>query len=179
MCQFYESYNGAFFRYRSAVDSNHMVGFNKWGKPIRNQRGRQECFNFLKYNPNMEERLERHNDLMSGRTGGKNGGKGSNGHAGGRHGGSTSRRETLQHGRKHQQPSSTSQHNQHRAKKNLLQADEVPRETMIVSMSHRHRHSNRLKQPHEDVTSPRRRHHQSRLLEASKYWANIRIIVYT
>ncbi|XP_043267500.1 uncharacterized protein ths isoform X2 [Venturia canescens] len=176
MCQFYESYNGAFFRYRSAVDSSYMLGFNKLGKAIRNRRGRPECFNFLKYNPNMEERLERHNDLVSGRTGAnKNGGKGSSnangGNAGPRHGGSTSRREMLQHARKHlQQPASTSSHNQqHKAKKILFQADEVPRETMTMSMPHRHRHSNRLKQPHEDVTSPRRRHHQSRLLEASKY----------
>lgn len=158
-----------FLRYRSAVNSKHMLGFNKFGKPIKNQRGRQECFNFIKYNArSLVNRLDRHNDLVSGNTGGGQNGKAAGGGGGGGAGGGDGermQRDPVTTSRK----SSSGPHHQHRAKKNSLQADEVPRETMITTTSHRHRHSNRLKQPHEDVPSPRRRHHQSRLLEASKY----------
>lgn len=140
MCQFYETYNGPYLRYRSAVDSTKYLGFNKYGKPIKGQRGRQECFNFMKYNPSFS--INDHNDWMTGNTPGDH-------HA---------RRDLVL--RKHQHhPHNNPQ--SHRAKKNSLQADE--------STLHRHRHSNRLKQHEDTLASPRRRHSSRLLLDVTKY----------
>ncbi|XP_015602899.1 uncharacterized protein LOC107271425 isoform X2 [Cephus cinctus] len=63
MCQFYEVYNGSYLRYRSVADGVHYLGFNKWGKPMRNPNGRQECFNFIKYNPHFD--IKHHNSLVT------------------------------------------------------------------------------------------------------------------
>ncbi|XP_011312340.1 fibroblast growth factor 18 [Fopius arisanus] len=139
MCQFYESYHGSYLRYNSAVDSTKYLGFNKFGKPIKGQRVRQQCFNFMKYNPSFS--ISAHNELMN---------KGSSDH-------------TTTITKKHHQSHHPSQSRSpgHRAKKNSIQGD-LTRETT----THRHRHSNRLKQ-HDEFPIPRRRH-QSRLL-APKY----------
>ncbi|XP_008549674.1 uncharacterized protein LOC103572717 isoform X2 [Microplitis demolitor] len=66
MCQFYETYNGPYLRYRSAVDETKYLGFNKFGKPIKGQRARAECYNFMKYNPSFS--INDHNDWMTGNT---------------------------------------------------------------------------------------------------------------
>ncbi|XP_063992538.1 fibroblast growth factor 18 isoform X1 [Diachasmimorpha longicaudata] len=139
MCQFYESYHGSYLRYNSAVDTTKYLGFNKYGKPIKGQRIRQQCFNFMKYNPSFS--ISVHNELMN---------KGSSDH-------------TIKITKKHHQSHQSHRGTGHRAKKNSLQLDGLTRETT----THRHRHSNRLKS-HDEFTIPRRRH-QSRHLEASKY----------
>ncbi|XP_074108843.1 uncharacterized protein LOC141533718 [Cotesia typhae] len=66
MCQFYETYNGPYLRYRSAVDPTKYLGFNKYGRPIKGQRARPECYNFMKYNPSFS--INDHNDWMTGNT---------------------------------------------------------------------------------------------------------------
>lgn len=143
MCQFYESYHGSYLRYNSAVDNTKYLGFNKFGKPIKGQRVRQQCFNFMKYNPSFS--ISVHNELMN-KAGDHVTGVGN------------------KHHQSHQSRSSMRTPG-HRAKKNSIQMEGGARETT----THRHRHSNRLKQ-HDDFTIPRRRH-QSRLLAPSKYWA--------
>ncbi|KAJ8688045.1 hypothetical protein QAD02_023840, partial [Eretmocerus hayati] len=67
-CQFNEIYNGRYLRYRSVVDPNRYIGFNKNGKPMTSPRGRAECYNFIKENPFAV--VERHNDLISSSKGG-------------------------------------------------------------------------------------------------------------
>lgn len=69
MCQFYEVYNGSYLRYKSVADGAHYLGFNKWGKPTKNQHGRQECFNFIKYNPHFN--INHHNSLVTANMGGE------------------------------------------------------------------------------------------------------------
>ncbi|XP_011878746.1 PREDICTED: fibroblast growth factor 18-like isoform X2 [Vollenhovia emeryi] len=68
MCQFYEVYNGSYLRYRSAVNGTRYIGFNKFGKPMKNPHGRQECFNFIKYNPHTD--INHHNSLVNAEMGG-------------------------------------------------------------------------------------------------------------
>nr|XP_034179693.1 uncharacterized protein LOC117604087 isoform X2 [Osmia lignaria] len=68
MCQFYEDYNGSYLTYRSVVDSSRYIGFNKGGKQMRSTRGRQECFNFIKYNPHAN--INHHNNLVNADMGG-------------------------------------------------------------------------------------------------------------
>lgn len=144
MCQFYEVYNGSYLRYRSAVDGTRYIGFNKFGKPMKNLHGRQECFNFIKYNPHAD--INHHNSLVNAEMGGME------------------PREPYVVSRK---PSLVM-----RATKNsLLQADSA-REHVHTS-THRHRHSNRWKhlshrQDGAD-SGPRRRHESRLLVEASKY----------
>lgn len=141
MCQFYEVYNGSYLRYRSAVDGTRYIGFNKFGKPMKNPHGRQECFNFIKYNPHAD--INHHNSLVNAEMGGME------------------PREPYVVSRK---PSPVM-----RATKNsLLQADSA-REHVHTS-THRHRHSNRWKHRQDGADSGPRRRHESRLLvEASKY----------
>lgn len=143
MCQFYEVYNGSYLRYRSAVDGTRYIGFNKFGKPMKNPHGRQECFNFIKYNPHAD--INHHNSLVNAEMGGME------------------PRESYVVSRK---PSPVM-----RATKNsLLQADSA-REHIHTS-THRHRHSpNRWKMRQDGADSGPRRRHESRLVEASKYWA--------
>ncbi|XP_043578256.1 uncharacterized protein LOC122565869 isoform X1 [Bombus pyrosoma] len=139
MCQFYEDYNGSYLTYRSVVDSSRYLGFNKFGKPMKNHRGRQECFNFIKYNPHAD--IDHHNSLVNADMGGMD------------------PRDPYVVSRK---PSPVM-----RATKNsLLQADST-RE--IVHTTHRYRHPNRSwKRPGEKVSAPRRRL-ESPLFEANKY----------
>ncbi|KAG5324302.1 FGF18 factor, partial [Pseudoatta argentina] len=144
MCQFYEVYNGSYLRYRSAVDGTRYIGFNKFGKPMKNPHGRQECFNFIKYNPHAD--INHHNSLVNAEMGGME------------------PREPYVVSRK---PSPVM-----RATKNsLLQADSA-REHVHTS-THRHRHSNRwkhLSHRQDGADSGPRRRHESRLfVEASKY----------
>jgi len=144
MCQFYEVYNGPYLRYRSAVDGTRYIGFNKFGKPMKNPHGRQECFNFIKYNPHAD--INHHNSLVNAEMGGME------------------PREPYVVSRK---PSPVM-----RATKNsLLQADSA-REHVHTS-THRYRHSNRwkhLSQRQDGADSGPRRRHESRLLvEANKY----------
>lgn len=153
MCQFYETYNGPYLRYRSAVDNTKYLGFNKYGKPIKGQRGRQECFNFMKYNPSFS--INDHNDWMTGNAPGDH------------------RRDVIHrkhHHQQQQQPQQRQIHQQllaHRTKKNLLQSDEISRELITT---HRHRHSNRLKQSHDELAViTRRRQHNNRHIDMSKY----------
>lgn len=154
MCQFYETYNGPYLRYRSAVDNTKYLGFNKYGKPIKGQRGRQECFNFMKYNPSFS--INDHNDWMTGNAPGDH------------------RRDVIHrkhhHQQQQQQPQQRQIHQQllaHRTKKNLLQSDEISRELITT---HRHRHSNRLKQSHDELAViTRRRQHNNRHIDMSKY----------
>ncbi|XP_066598619.1 fibroblast growth factor 18 isoform X2 [Prorops nasuta] len=139
MCQFYEEYNGSYLRYRSVADSSRYLGFNKVGKPMKSPHGRQECFNFIKYNPHAD--INHHNILVSADVGG------------------LLPREPYVVSRK---PSPM------RATKNsLLQADSA--REFAHSTSHRHRHSNRWKfrQDELDSVGPRRRHGGSRLLIAA------------
>lgn len=142
MCQFYEVYNGSYLRYRSVVDGSRYVGFNKFGKPMKNPHGRQECFNFIKYNPHAD--INHHNSLVNAEMGGME------------------PREPFVVSRK---PSPVM-----RATKNsLLQADSA-REHVQHTSTHRHRHSNRWKMRQDGTDSGPRRRHESRLLvEASKY----------
>lgn len=144
MCQFYEVYNGSYLRYRSVVDGSRYIGFNKFGKPMKNPHGRQECFNFIKYNPHAD--INHHNSLVNAEMGGME------------------PREPYVVSRK---PSPMM-----RATKNsLLQADSA-REHVQHTSTHRHRHSNRWKMRQDGTDSGPRRRHESRLLvEASKYWA--------
>ncbi|XP_008215604.1 uncharacterized protein LOC100678771 isoform X2 [Nasonia vitripennis] len=141
-CQFYEIYNGRYLRYRSVVDPTRYIGFNKSGKPMTSQRGRQECYNFIKLNPFAG--VERHNDIITSNKGGMK------------------HRELLrgsssEHSRKsHQQP-----------KNSLLPASESSaaatggRLTQLATQ-HRHRHqagnSWKKQQMREDSTTTRRRH---------------------
>ncbi|XP_070170604.1 fibroblast growth factor 18 isoform X1 [Polyergus mexicanus] len=142
MCQFYEVYNGSYLRYRSVVDGSRYIGFNKFGKPMKNPHGRQECFNFIKYNPHAD--INHHNSLVNAEMGGME------------------PREPYVVSRK---PSPMM-----RATKNfLLQADSA-REHAQHTSTHRHRHSNRWKMRQDGADSGPRRRHESRLLvEASKY----------
>lgn len=142
MCQFYEVYNGSYLRYRSVIDSSRYIGFNKFGKPMKNPHGRQECFNFIKYNPHAD--INHHNSLVNAEMGGME------------------PREPYVISRK---PSPLM-----RATKNsLLQADSA-REHVHTS-PHRHRHSNRWKMRQNGADSGPRRRHESRLLVEAKYWA--------
>jgi len=143
MCQFYEVYNGSYLRYRSVVDGSRYIGFNKFGKPMKNPHGRQECFNFIKYNPHAD--INHHNSLVNAEMGGME------------------PREPYVVSRK---PSPVM-----RATKNsLLQADSA-REHAHTS-THRQRHPNRWKNRQDGADSgPWRRHESRPLVEASKYWA--------
>ena len=167
-CQFRESYEGSYLRYTSAIDDKHMLGFNKRGNPTNKMYAHPECYLFVKFQSiHITNRLDHHNDIVSGRADLKNSRSKISHSTTTAISGGVPLRRAIQHTRK-----PLISHHQHRAKKNsLLQADEAPRQAIITTSSHRHRHSSRVKQPHEDVTSPRRRHHQSRLHEASKYWA--------
>ncbi|XP_053978962.1 uncharacterized protein LOC128889862 isoform X2 [Hylaeus anthracinus] len=140
MCQFYELYNGSYLRYRSAADSSRYLGFNKFGKPMKNLRGRQECFNFIKYNPHAD--INHHNSLVNADMGG------------------VDPRDPY-FGSKKSSPVM-------RATKNsLLQVDST-RE--IIHTTHRYRHSNRWKMRQEGkVSAPRRRHDSRLFVETSKY----------
>lgn len=139
MCQFYEVYNGSYLRYRSAADSSRYLGFNKAGKPIKNPHGRQECYNFIKYNPNSD--IEKHNNKVTMNMGA---------------------RETREPSTNVQlRKASTNL----RAAKNALQSGGRTRQ--MVTM-HRHRHSNRWKLREEDSIL-RRRHGSRLYLHASKY----------
>ncbi|XP_043260515.1 fibroblast growth factor 18-like [Colletes gigas] len=127
-CQFYEQYNGSYLRYRSVENSSRFLGFNKFGKPMKNPRGRQECFNFIKYNPHTD--IQHHNSLVNADMGGMD------------------PRDPYFGSKK---PSPVM-----RATKNsLLQVDNT-RE--IIHTTHRYRHSNRWKmRQDEKVSVPRRR----------------------
>ncbi|XP_076279100.1 fibroblast growth factor 18 isoform X2 [Lasioglossum baleicum] len=143
MCQFYEVYDGlygSYLRYRSAEDSSRYLGFNKFGLPMKKQGGRQECFNFLKYNPHAD--IDQHNSLMNADMG-------------------AMEPRGPYPGLKKPSPVT-------RATKNsLLQVDST-RE--IIHTTHRYRHSNRWKMPRDEKPSAPRRRHESRLfVEASKY----------
>ncbi|XP_015174580.1 PREDICTED: fibroblast growth factor 17-like isoform X2 [Polistes dominula] len=158
MCQFYEVYNGSYLRYRSVADGTRYLGFNKLGKPMKNPHGRQECFNFIKYNPHAD--INHHNSLVNADMGGME------------------PREPYVLSRK---PSPM------RATKNsLIQADssgvrqqqqqqqpqQQQQQHSAGHTTHRHRHSNRWKnrQDEEEHSAMQRRRHESRLLvEASKY----------
>ncbi|XP_012267986.1 fibroblast growth factor 18 isoform X2 [Athalia rosae] len=69
MCQFYEEYNGSYLRYRSAVDGSHYLGFNKRGMPLKDAQGREQCLNFIKYNPHFN--INHHNILVASNIGGE------------------------------------------------------------------------------------------------------------
>ncbi|CAK9800745.1 hypothetical protein ANTPLA_LOCUS2549 [Anthophora plagiata] len=140
MCQFYEDYNGSYLTYRSVVDTSRYLGFNKFGKPMKNLHGRQECFNFIKYNPHAD--INHHNSLVNADMGGM---------------------EPWDPYVVSRKPSPMM-----RATKNsLLQADST-RE--IVHTTHRYRHSNRWKMRQGEKVSASRRRHESRLfVEANKY----------
>ncbi|XP_011645656.1 fibroblast growth factor 17 isoform X3 [Pogonomyrmex barbatus] len=141
MCQFYEVYNGSYLRYRSVANASRYLGFNKFGNPVKNFHRKQECFNFIKYNPHAD--INHHNNLVN---------------AEGM--GGMEPREPYVFLRK---PSPVM-----RATKNsLLQADSA-REHVHTS-THRHRHSNRWKMRQDGTDSGPRRRHESRLVEASKY----------
>ncbi|XP_017753044.1 PREDICTED: fibroblast growth factor 17 [Eufriesea mexicana] len=139
MCQFYEDYSGPYLTYKSVVDNTRYLAFNKFGKPMKN-RGRQECFNFIKYNPHAD--INHHNSLVNADMGGMD------------------PRSPYVVSRK---PSPVM-----RATKNsLLQADST-RE--IVHTTHRYRHSNRWKMRQgEKLSAPRRRHESRLFVEANKY----------
>ncbi|XP_012146585.1 fibroblast growth factor 8b isoform X2 [Megachile rotundata] len=141
MCQFYEDYNGSYLTYRSVVDSSRYLGFNKFGKPMKNPR-RQECFNFIKYNPHAD--INHHNNLVNADMGGMD-----------------PHIDPYVVSRK---PSAVTR----AAKKNSLSQVDSARE--ILHTTHHHRHSNRWKMRQgEKVTTPRRRHDSRLLVEASKY----------
>ncbi|XP_033328765.1 uncharacterized protein LOC117221706 isoform X1 [Megalopta genalis] len=140
MCQFNELYNGSYLRYRSVADSTRYLGFNKFGMPMKNPRGRQECFNFIKYNPHVD--IDHHNSLMNADMGGME-----------------PREPYL--GSKNPSPVM-------RATKNSLLQIDSTRE--IIHTTHRYRHSNRWKmRPDEKLSAPRRRHESRLFVEASKY----------
>ncbi|XP_046749804.1 uncharacterized protein LOC124413331 isoform X1 [Diprion similis] len=69
MCQFYEEDNGSYLRYRSAVDKTHYLGFNKRGMPLKDAQGRDQCLNFIKYNPLFN--INQHNIMVGGNFGGE------------------------------------------------------------------------------------------------------------
>ncbi|XP_020288476.1 fibroblast growth factor 18 [Pseudomyrmex gracilis] len=68
MCQFYEFYNGSYLRYRSVKNESRYIGFNKNGRPVRNPHARQQCFNFIKYNPHAD--INHHNSVLNAEIGG-------------------------------------------------------------------------------------------------------------
>ncbi|XP_026302091.1 fibroblast growth factor 17-like isoform X1 [Apis mellifera] len=138
-CQFYEEYNGSYLTYRN-VNNSRYLGFNKSGYPIKN-RGRQECFNFIKYNPHAD--INHHNSLVNADMGGMG------------------PRDPYVVSRK---PSPARDN----TKNSLLQADST-RET--IHTTHHYRHSNRWKMRQgEKMSAPRRWPHESRLfVEANKY----------
>ena len=128
-CQFFEEYSGSYLRYRSVVNDSmgvRYLGFNKLGKPMKNPHGRQECFNFIKYNPNSD--IGKHNNIVTMNMGA---------------------RETRHPSNVHMRKPSSSL----RATKNSLQVDSSTRK--MVS-THRHRHSNRWKLREDDSTLRRR-----------------------
>ncbi|XP_029158984.1 fibroblast growth factor 18-like, partial [Nylanderia fulva] len=139
MCQFYEVFNGSYLRYKSVVDTTRYIGFNKFGKQMKNPHGRKECFNFIKYNPSAD--IEHHNSLVNAEMGGME-----------------PPQESFVVSRK---PSPMM-----RATKNSLLQSKSAREHAHTS-PHRHRHSNRWKKDGAD-SGPRRRH-ESRLVEANNY----------
>lgn len=170
-CQFYETYNGPYLRYQSAADSTKYLGFNKHGKPIKGQGARQECYNFIKYNPSFS--INDHNDWMTGNKLNDNAKQNlvlTKSHQTNYH------HQQLQKPQKEQpQPHLPQQQqklelqkkqkkytrhqlNGHKSKKNLLQTDEITRETT----THRHRHTNRLKI--QETYSGSRRRPNSRLI---------------
>ncbi|XP_032683693.1 fibroblast growth factor 17 isoform X2 [Odontomachus brunneus] len=63
MCQFYEIYNDQYLGYISAVDKEHLMGFNSRGKPMKKSNGRKECYRFMKYNPHVD--ISHHNSLVN------------------------------------------------------------------------------------------------------------------
>lgn len=69
MCQFHEEYNGSYFRYRSAEDGSHYLGFNKRGLPLKDAQGREQCLNFIKYNPHFN--IDHHNIQVAANVGGE------------------------------------------------------------------------------------------------------------
>ena len=138
-------YHDSYLRYKSVVNNSVYLGFNKAGRPIKNGHGRQECFNFMKFNPNSD--IEKHNSIVT------------------KNMGVRETREPLNV--QTRKPSSSL-----RATKNSLQADSS---TSKMVSKHRHRHSNRWKLRKDD--SSLRRRQGSRLhLEASKYWAVLRLV---
>lgn len=145
MCQFYEVYNGSYLRYRSVVDDTRYVGFNKFGKPMKNPNGRQECFNFIKYNPNVN--IDIHNNKVNAETGG------------------------MQRGSYVAVVSRKPSPAMRATKNSLLQADSA-RGYAARTSAHRHRHIKRhWKLPREsEVDSVTRKRHKSRPYnEANKY----------
>lgn len=149
MCQFYEVYNGSYLRYRSVVDGTRYLGFNKFGKPMKNPHGRQECFNFIKYNPHAD--IDHHNSLVNAEMGGME-----------------QRREPYVAPPRKPSPAM-------RATKNsLLQQADGTRGQAAHTSAHRHRHSNRhwnrLRQETTGANSANsRRRHDSRFYVEAKY----------
>lgn len=155
MCQFYEEYKGAYLRYRSVVDETRFIGFNKVGKPMKNLHGRQECFNFIKFNPHAD--ITHHNSLLNAEVGSME---------------PRERGGTEPISRK--PPSRRSTKAPHRAN-SLLQANSarqpVRTSTSARTSTHHHRHSNQLqrKMPQDKTdTKFRRVVHGRPLIEASK-----------
>ncbi|KAF7987241.1 hypothetical protein HCN44_003003 [Aphidius gifuensis] len=167
-CQFYETYNGPYLRYQSAADSTKNLGFNKHGRPIKGQGARQECYNFIKYNPSFS--INDHNDYMTGNKLNDNPKKNivlKNSHKSNNHHQQQPQLKNLKLQQKQQlkvqQKFPHHQIDEHKFKKNLLQNDEITRDT---TTTHRHRHTNRLKVK-EEYSGPRRR--QNRRLLGRKY----------
>ncbi|XP_011499724.1 PREDICTED: uncharacterized protein LOC105363672 [Ceratosolen solmsi marchali] len=141
-CQFYEIYNGRYLRYRSVVDQNRYIGFNKSGKPMTSPRGRQECYNFIKLNPYAG--VERHNDIVSSNKGGMK------------------HRDQLrpEHARKPHPSGPRGTKNSH-----LLASESsfVAGSSRLAQLAtqHRHRHSNSWKTMREEATRRRYESHGS------------------
>ncbi|XP_012222519.1 uncharacterized protein ths isoform X2 [Linepithema humile] len=150
MCQFYEEYKGSYLRYRSAVDETRFIGFNKIGKPMKNPHGKQECFNFIKFNPHAD--INHHNSLLNAEVGGME-----------------PREPYERHGAVSRKPSSMMRATKAPLRANsLLQANSA-RQPAHASSTHHRRHSNQWKmRPDRTDTVSRRRHDRRLLVEASK-----------
>ncbi|XP_016922608.1 fibroblast growth factor 17 isoform X4 [Apis cerana] len=136
-CQFYEEYNGSYLTYRN-VNNSRYLGFNKSGYPIKN-RGRQECFNFIKYNPHAD--INHHNSLVNADMGGMG------------------PRDPYVVSRKPSPARDT--------KNSLLQADST-RETIHTTHHYRHSNRWKMRQA-EKMSAPRRWHESRLFVEANKY----------
>ncbi|XP_033220086.1 uncharacterized protein LOC117174814 isoform X2 [Belonocnema kinseyi] len=132
-CKFYEVYHDSYLRYKSVVNGSVYLGFNKAGRPIKNGHGRQECFNFMKFNPNSD--IEKHNNIVT------------------KNMGVRETREPLNV--QTRKPSSSL-----RATKNSLHADSSMSK---MGSKHRHRHSNRWKLRKVDSSPRRRHGSRLRL----------------
>ncbi|XP_026668758.1 uncharacterized protein LOC113464221, partial [Ceratina calcarata] len=140
-CQFYEDYKGSYLTYRSVINNTRFMGFNKQGKPMRHS-GRQECFNFIKYNPHAD--INHHNSLVNAGVGGMD---------------PRDAPYTVVSRKRSLTP---------RPMKNSLWQADSSRE--IVHTMHRYRHLNRWKMRQgEKIPAPRRRHQSRLIIEANNY----------